>query len=55
MFPRFKVIDDYTMLETTIDEPDGGSLYSVQVESNAGSGNELTVSTVKSTYTQNQS
>ena len=53
--PREKIIDDYTMLETTIDELDGGSMYSVQIQSNTKTPINLIVSTVKTTQTLNQS
>ena len=48
------MIDEFTRLETTLDELDGGSLYSVQIESIDGN-NNLAVSTVKTVLTQNQS
>ena len=43
------------MLETTIDELDGGSMYSVQIQSNTKTPINLIVSTVKTTQTLNQS
>lgn len=52
-FSRFKVIDEFTMLETTLDDLDGGSLYSVQVQSIDGN-EKIVVSTVKTVLTQNQ-
>ncbi|KAL5264270.1 hypothetical protein ACHWQZ_G005388 [Mnemiopsis leidyi] len=51
--PKFKVIDEFTMLETTLDDLDGGSLYSVQVQSIDGN-EKIVVSTVKTVLTQNQ-
>ena len=48
------MIDEFTMLETTLDELDGGSLYSVQIES-IDRNKDLAVSTVKTVLTQNQS
>ena len=43
------------MLQTVIDELDGGSLYSVQVQSDTDVEVNLVVSTVKTVQTLNQS
>ena len=54
-FLRFLIIDDYTVLEATIEDLDAGSMYSVQVESNTMVNVDLVVSTVQTTSTFNQS